>query len=105
MLSELVPEKALARLKVLEESNDGFEIAEKDLEMRGHGELTGLRQAGAGELDFKEMIREPELLMAAKREAERLIELDPELSARENRILRETIKQVQHNSLDFQLNL
>jgi len=72
MLSEALSEKALARLKVLEETSDGFEIAEKDLEMRGHGELTGLRQAGAGELDFREMIREPELLMAAKREAGRL---------------------------------
>jgi ATP-dependent DNA helicase RecG len=91
----------LARLKVLEESNDGFEIAEKDLEMRGQGELMGMRQAGAGELDVKEVFREPGLLKAAKREAERVIDSDPELSRPENQALKQMIQWSPKTALDF----
>jgi ATP-dependent DNA helicase RecG len=76
MLSKGLPEETISRLDLLVESHDGFKIAQKDLEMRGQGELMGIRQAGAGELDFKEMLREPELLMTAKREAEKILKLN-----------------------------
>jgi ATP-dependent DNA helicase RecG len=101
MLSKGLPETTLSRLKVLAETNDGFEIAQKDLEMRGQGELMGIRQAGVGELDFAEMFREPELLLAAKSEAEKIIESDPELLRAENRFLREMVKSTFPSSLDF----
>jgi ATP-dependent DNA helicase RecG len=101
MCDDGLPERVLARLKVLEESNDGFEIAEKDLEMRGQGELMGMRQAGAGELDFKEVFREPELLKAAKREAEGVIESDPELSGPEHQALKQMIQWSPKTALDF----
>jgi len=91
MGSEGLSEKSLLRLKVLVESNDGFEISQKDMEMRGHGELMGIRQAGAGELDFREMFREPELLMTAKKEAEKVLASDPELLSNENCILKEMV--------------
>ena len=78
----------LSRLKVLAEAHDGFKIARRDLEMRGAGLLTGLRQAGAGELDFQEVFREPELLRAARDAAERIAASDPGLSTRPNRPLR-----------------
>ncbi len=79
MSSKNLPEKAVSRLKILAENHDGFDIAQKDLELRGHGELIGMRQAGMGELDFSEMLREPKLLLEAKREAQRLMGDDPEL--------------------------
>ena len=101
MLSRGLPEATLSRLKVLVETNDGFEIAQKDLEMRGQGELMGIRQAGVGELDFAEMFREPELLLAARSEAEKIIESDPELLRAENRFLREMVKSTFPSSLDF----
>ena len=47
----LVSNKEVGRLKVLEESNDGFYISEKDFEMRGQGDLFGIKQSG--ELSFK----------------------------------------------------
>jgi ATP-dependent DNA helicase RecG len=100
MIREGLPEGVLSRLMVLEESNDGFEIAQKDLEIRGQGELTGLRQTGVGELDFREMIREPELLMAAKREATRILECDPDLSQPENRLLKEMAQSMSIGSLE-----
>ena len=82
-----VSEEALARLKVIVASNDGFEIASKDLEARGQGQFMGTRQAGAGELDFSEMLREHVLLEAAKSEAREILALDPDLSKQENRFL------------------
>ena len=101
MLSQGLSDESLQRLKVLAESHNGFEIAQKDLEMRGQGELMGFRQAGAGELDFREMFREPELLMAAKREAEIVLDGDPELSKPENHKLRIMLEMQWDRPLDL----
>ena len=81
ILPDNIPERAEARLKALAETNDGFEIAQKDLEFRGHGELTGLRQAGIGEIEPFEIFRHQDLLRSAKRCAQDLIKSDPGLSA------------------------
>ncbi len=97
MASGALADGSLERLKVLVESHDGFEIARKDLEMRGQGELMGIRQAGAGELDFGEIFREPDLFMAAKEEADRLLNSDPGLSSPENRYLRDMVARRQVN--------
>ena len=101
MQSRMFSEESLSRLKILLESNDGFEIAQKDLEMRGQGEFVGIRQSGAGELDFEEMYREPDLLVRAKGEAEKVLESDPELSNPENRVLREMVQSTFTGPVDF----
>lgn len=88
MASGEIPEKAMQRLNVLVEHQDGFEIARKDMEQRGCGQLAGTMQAGLGELDLAEMMREPELLEKAKRAAEGIIREDPELAKAEHRALR-----------------
>ena len=92
MVSTRPSAQTLSRLKILTQSHDGFKIAQKDLEMRGQGELMGIRQAGAGELDFAEMFREPELLLAAKRKADALVNLDPALERPENCMLRKIVQ-------------
>ena len=101
MLSNEIPERAIPRLKTLAESHDGFDIAQKDLELRGHGEFTGMKQAGMGELDLFEMIREQDLLVEAKREAQRLIEADPELYHPENLQLKLMMETVLARPLDL----
>ena len=53
---------AVKRLKVLRESNDGFVIAEKDLEIRGPGELLGTRQTGLAELKIADLVRDAVLI-------------------------------------------
>jgi ATP-dependent DNA helicase RecG len=88
MKSENISEKAFTRLRTLVDEDDGFKVAQKDLELRGHGELTGTRQSGVGELDFAELVREPELLFDAKREAQNIISSDPELLLPEHSQLR-----------------
>jgi ATP-dependent DNA helicase RecG len=69
---------ARERLKVIYECADGFEIARKDLELRGPGEVLGERQSGAPLLRFADLERDVELVEAAKQAAEELIEQDPQ---------------------------
>lgn len=88
MAGDNIHEKALQRLQVLVEHEDGFEIARKDLEQRGYGQFAGTRQVGIGELDISEMLRESELLSKAIEAANKLIGLDPDLSKPEHRLLR-----------------
>jgi len=101
MLPRNLTERALARLKFLAESNNGFEISKKDLEMRGHGEFTGTKQSGAGELDLSEMIMYQDFLMDAKQEAHNLIESDPDLSQPEHYSLKIMIESILKKPLDI----
>lgn len=101
MTSSNLPEPSRSRLKTLVENHDGFDIAKKDLSLRGHGEFTGTRQAGMGELDLLEMIRESGLLLAAKQEAYALIDSDPELLRPENRHLKIMVQSILARPLDL----
>jgi ATP-dependent DNA helicase RecG len=64
-----VTEEAERRLKAMVDTNDGFKIAELDLELRGPGEFFGTKQAGLPSFRVANIIRDHELLEAAKREA------------------------------------
>jgi ATP-dependent DNA helicase RecG len=70
-------EAARARLKVIYENTDGFEIARLDLELRGPGEVLGQRQSGQPLLRFADLERDTDLVAAAKQTAQELIEQDP----------------------------
>lgn len=61
---------AKERLGIMEETNDGFRIAEKDLEIRGQGEIFGTRQSGIQAFKLANIIRDVEILEAARNEAE-----------------------------------
>jgi ATP-dependent DNA helicase RecG len=71
-------EAAQARLAVLRETNDGFEIARRDLELRGPGELLGTRQAGALDLHIADLSRDRDLLEAVEEVAGELLRAHPE---------------------------
>ena len=76
---EMSPE-VLDRLSLFARCGDGFEIAEYDMKMRGYGELAGIRQAGFGEVDVRDVLREPELLQAAREAAAEILGRDPDLA-------------------------
>ncbi len=61
---------ARERLGIMEETTDGFRIAEKDLEIRGQGEILGTRQSGAQTFKIGNIIRDLEILEKARKEAE-----------------------------------
>jgi ATP-dependent DNA helicase RecG len=63
-------ETAKERLGIMEETNDGFKIAEKDLELRGPGDILGTKQAGMPDFIVGNIIRDLQILEIARREAE-----------------------------------
>jgi ATP-dependent DNA helicase RecG len=77
------PLSALARerLKVIRESADGFEIARRDLQLRGPGELLGTRQTGLAQLRVADLMRDADLLPRVQQSAERLLQGHPDLVA------------------------
>ncbi len=74
-------EEGRERLETLASSNDGFEIAETDLRMRGTGDFFGTRQSGLPELKIADIIRDLDLLVQARDTAFSLVERDPRLEA------------------------
>ena len=80
-------ETTAARLAAMEESEDGFRLAEIDLELRGPGEFFGYRQSGTPDLKIARLA-DIRLLHAARIEAERLLRLDPQLERPEHTLLR-----------------
>ena len=69
-------EMARSRLATIRDSNDGFEIARRDLELRGPGELLGTRQTGLAELRVADLIRDADLLPQVRETAEQLLRED-----------------------------
>jgi ATP-dependent DNA helicase RecG len=81
-------ETAKARLQTMRETDDGFVIAEKDLELRGPGEMLGKRQSGEEEFRLASLSAHGELLAAAHDDARLILGRDPELSSPRGAALR-----------------
>ena len=90
LLAESPSEAAIERLRAIETIYDGFQLAQKDLEMRGPGDFLGTRQSGFPELRLADLT-DLRLLELAREAAERLAERDPELQAPEHRRLAEAV--------------
>jgi ATP-dependent DNA helicase RecG len=80
-----------ARLKALAEHGDGFRLAEIDLELRGEGELIGVRQSGLAQFRVAELPRDRELQERARMRAEAIDATDPALQTPEHALLREAL--------------
>ena len=74
-------EMARSRLAAIRETNDGFEIARRDLELRGAGELLGTRQTGLAEMRVADLVRDSDLLPAVQAAADKLLKDNPEAVA------------------------
>jgi len=72
-------EEAKVRLRAMERTTDGFQIAEEDLELRGPGEFFGTRQSGLPDFRVAHIIRDTPILIEARKEAFRVVEEDPTL--------------------------
>lgn len=72
------------RLKTMEETNDGFRIAEADLKLRGPGDFLGTKQSGLPDFKFADIVEDQFLLTQAKEKAHQLLNEDPNLSGSEN---------------------
>jgi ATP-dependent DNA helicase RecG len=81
-------ETAKERLKTMRETDDGFVIAERDLELRGAGELLGTRQSGVVEFRMADLATHGELLAAARDDARLILSKDPDLKSERGEALR-----------------
>jgi len=81
LLAEVVTPGASRRLHALEETSDGFELAEVDLELRGAGTVFGVRQKGRSDLRLASLRRDKALVRAARTVAEEVVDSDPTLEA------------------------
>ncbi|MFQ5575080.1 MAG: ATP-dependent DNA helicase RecG, partial [Terriglobia bacterium] len=90
LLSDRATEGAKGRLDAVRDIADGFKLAEKDMELRGEGELLGARQSGLPDLKLAKLSRDMDTLIGAREEAFSLVERDPELKQADHvRLLRE----------------
>jgi ATP-dependent DNA helicase RecG len=83
---------ARERLATMERTNDGFEIAEADLKLRGPGDFLGTKQSGLPAFKFADIVRDQDLLEKARDYADRIITEDPDLLKPEHSTLRHTFK-------------
>lgn len=82
------------RIKTMTRSNDGFEIAEVDLRLRGPGDIMGTQQSGVLNLKIADVVRDNDILKLARTHASQILKLDPNLEKTQNRALKNTYSQM-----------
>ena len=93
LLAQNPSEVGRERLDIIEKTQDGFQLAEEDLKLRGPGEFFGTRQSGLPDLKMAKLSDVP-LLELARSEAIRLFEIDPKLRKPEHELLRKELARV-----------
>jgi ATP-dependent DNA helicase RecG len=94
-----VTDEARRRLEAIGGTDDGFEIAELDLAIRGPGELFGSRQSGLPPFRVADLEHDLDLLRLARRDAKEWIERDPDLALPEHRLLRRKLMRAYGHAL------
>lgn len=92
---------ARKRLHTMVETNDGFKIAEVDLELRGPGDLSGTQQSGLVNLRIADLARDQKILSAAREMALEIIDEDPTLSHPKNKRLNDHLILISQNKSDW----
>jgi ATP-dependent DNA helicase RecG len=92
LISGPMTDDGVRRIRAMTRTNDGFELAEADLEIRGPGEFFGTRQSGIPDFKIANILRDASLLEIAKSEANRLAKADPNLSQPVHQVLKEVLQ-------------
>jgi ATP-dependent DNA helicase RecG len=99
LLSDTNAAEAGQRLQAMEETSDGFRLAEMDWKLRGAGDLIGTRQSGGSKLQLVEVMS-PHMVEMAQREARTIYEEDPELRQEQLRLLAERVRMLHDERTD-----
>lgn len=91
LMGYAVSEETRDRVTFMEKTNDGFKVAEFDLEIRGPGEFMGARQSGLAGFKMANLVRDFDLLKKARDAAFNLLKEDPKLLRKENRLIKEEL--------------
>ncbi len=94
MTSHKLTNDSRTRLETMVRTNDGFEIAEVDLRLRGPGDIMGTQQSGVLNLKIADIIKDNDILQHARFYAKKILLKDPELQNPENKILLHTYNQL-----------
>ncbi len=99
LVSEPTTADGEARMEAIAASVDGFLLAEKDLEIRGAGEVFGAKQSGMNDLKLGRVPRDEEIVLEARRAAEEILDGDPALAAHAQ--LREEVEDLLGDDVEF----
>ena len=80
-------EDSKTRLQTMVQTNDGFEIAEVDLKLRGPGDIMGTQQSGILNLKIADIVKDNQILQAARAWAQKILKEDPNLQLPKNRMI------------------
>jgi ATP-dependent DNA helicase RecG len=89
------------RIETMVRTNNGFEISEADLQLRGPGDLLGTQQSGVLDLLIADLGKDGKLLQTARESASRILEDDPNLDKPENKVIRVQVEQTQKTSVNW----
>jgi len=90
------------RMEILVRTNDGFEISEADLQIRGPGDLEGTQQSGLPfDLKIASLALDGKMLEIARRAAMDILEVDPKLENNENKVLADQLRKMKSNTLNW----
>lgn len=95
MSGEKLSHDARKRIKTMCDTNNGFDIAEVDLELRGPGEIDGTRQSGVNSFKLLNLIKDQKIMVAARNLAQEILDTDPELNAPGNVRIRNYVRSIQ----------
>lgn len=95
MTSHKLSKNARQRLKTMVQTNDGFEIARVDMELRGFGDIDGTRQSGELELRLADIFKDEDIMLNARKYAEQIAAEDPLLMKPENTCIRNKFGSIQ----------
>lgn len=91
----------MERLKILNESNDGFYISGQDLKLRGPGELFGIRQSGIMKFELGDVFADASVLQQASEDVDLLLSEDPDFQKEENQALFQVLQKSAAKAVDF----
>ncbi|OFX86788.1 MAG: ATP-dependent DNA helicase RecG [Bacteroidetes bacterium GWF2_33_16] len=102
MSSYKLSNEARKRIEIMTSTNDGFEIADADLKLRGPGDMEGTQQSGlAFDLKIANLAHDGQLIQYVRNIAEEILDSDPMLEKQENQILAKKLKKILHKKVDF----
>lgn len=87
--------EARERIKVMVETNDGFEIANTDLKLRGPGDLTGTQQSGILDLLIADLAKDGDILESARESAQKILAEDPSLALYKNIFIKKHLEEIE----------
>ena len=89
------------RIETMVRTNNGFEIAETDLQLRGPGDLMGTQQSGALDLLIADLGKDTKILQTARETALQILEEDPDLNKAENKLIREQVERMRKTMVNW----